>query len=766
MRIKSTTYVLLTFLCLTASPLLSQEYGVGSEIPADCQAFLTDSGMSASDYGPNEDLTSTICQDGSGENLVNLYFVYTDISEGDEITIYDGNSTSAASFGTFTGTELQGVDITSTNPEGCLTVHFTSNDDAEVGSFLAEISCQTPCDRPVAIITSDESQENPIKVCVGEEIVFNGSSSTFAPGMSLTSLTWDFADGQTDVSSWPTVSHSFNQPGAYIVQLHLTDDNDCTSGNLPDKLIYVSTTPIINLTSDDYNVCVGQEFNLDGNVTPVLWTALPTANFGGALFIPDDQTICFADTLTFGGFAPGASITTETDIVDFFINFEHSYMGDITISFICPDGSSMAVHQQGGGGTYLGVPVDDESDTPGVGYDYFWSPTATNGTWVDNGLGGTLPSGTYESVQPFSNMIGCPLNGEWIVQICDAFAVDNGFIFDWSVTFADYLYPELISFTPSIGSGPDSSYVSGPFFVDISAGGDSVLCVPTTPGSYTYTYTAIDDFGCTYTEDIFVTAYPGPVPATSGDLNFCGPQMPISGSVTNPAPNMTYIYSWSPSGPVANPTATSTFIESNSIDQTTEFIFSVYPIDDPDCIVRDTILAYIPPYPVFLPVDTSGFCAGYTYDLYAPSPVNGNTYNWYYSPDDIEYTLMASDGSYGYGATQAGYYYVEVHEPVCDFSSITPFFTYLRPCKITIPNIFTPNGNTFNNYFEVHGLEDFPNSTLQIYNRWGNLVYENKNYQNNWDADGFADGTYFYILGVSELTGMKYHEGHVTILRE
>jgi|JI6StandDraft_1071083.scaffolds.fasta_scaffold00330_1 gliding motility-associated-like protein len=766
MKLKSTKCLLLALLCLAGSATIAQEYGVGSEIPANCQSFLTDSGMSAGNYQPNEDLTSTICQDGSGENLVNLYFVYTELSEGDVITIYDGSDDTAPSFGTFAGTELQGVDITSTNAAGCLTVNFTSNDDDLVGSFLAEITCTTPCARPVAIITTDETQENPIKVCVGEEITFNGSSSTFAEGMSLGSFTWDFLDGQTNTTDWPSVTHSFSQPGAYVVQLSLTDNNGCTSGNLPDKLVYVSTTPVINVTSDDYNVCVGQEFTVDGNVTPVLWTALPTANFGGALFIPDDQTICFGDTLLFGGFSPGSTVASENDIANLFINFEHSYMGDITITFICPNGQLINVHQQGGGGTFLGEPIDNDADlTPGIGYDYFWSPTATNGTWIDN-TGGTLPSGTYESVQSFTGLVGCPLNGEWIVEICDAFGSDNGFIFDWSVTFAEYLYPELISFTPSIGAGADSSFLSGPFFIDLSAGGDTVLCVPTTAGNHIYTYTAIDDFGCTYTEDISVTAYDGPIVTTSGDLNFCGPEENISGSVTNPVQGMNYVYSWTPSGPVANPTASSTIIESNGISESTEFVFSVYPTDDTDCIIKDTIFAFIPAVPLNAPIDTAGFCSGYTYDFYAPSPTNGYTYDWYYSSDGIEYTEQASGGGYGYGATQAGYYYVEVFEPVCNFSSITEYFAFLRPCKITVPNVFTPNGNAGNNYFEIFGLEDFPNSTLQVYNRWGNLVYENKNYQNNWDADGFAEGTYYYILGVSELEGMKYRDGHVTILRE
>lgn len=744
---------------------MAQENPIGTDVTA-CVGFIVDNGLSASDYTPNQNLQSIICQDGSDENLISLYFVIFDLGNGDELTIYDGNSTGAPSLGTFSGTEIQGLDITSTNAEGCLTLVFTSNEDAEVGNFGAQISCATPCARPYAIITSDESEENPIKICVGESVDFSGASSTFAPEMTLATFTWDFDDGTTDNTNWPIVSHSFNVPGAYIIQLSLTDSNECSNGNLPDKLVYVSTTPDIILTSDDYNVCVGQEFHVIGNVDPVLWTDLPTANFGGALFIPDDQSACFSDTLTFGGFAPGATVQNATDVVNFFMNFEHSFMGDITIKFICPNGNSLLVHNQGGGGTLLGEPIDVDSDlNPGIGYDYFWSPTATNGTWATNATG-TLPSGTYESVQPFSNLIGCPLNGEWIIEICDLWGSDNGFIFDWSVQFAANLYPDLISFTPSFGVGADSSFISGPFVTWMNSTGDSASYVPTSAGNYTYIYTAIDDFGCTYTENIAVTAYAGPIPLVNANVNYCGLQTAINGSVTNPAPGITYLYSWSPGAFLDNPNIPNPTIQINAFDETTEFVFSVYPQDDPNCIVRDTLLAIVPLYPPSAPLDTIEFCQGVTFGILAPGATSLNQYDWYYSPNDTTYQLLSSSNNGNQNVSSAGYYYVNAFEPICNFMSTTPYYVQVKACSVYIPNVFTPNGNAGNNFFQVKGLEDFENSTLQIYNRWGNLLYESKNYKNNWSAEDVPEGTYYYILGVNELKGMKYYDGHVTILRE
>ena len=60
-------------------------------------------------------------------------------------------------------------------------------------------------------------------------------------------------------------------------------------------------------------------------------------------------------------------IDEESDLASFFINFEHSYMGDLTIQFECPSGQIITVHQQGGGGTALGEPVDTDGD---LTYEY------------------------------------------------------------------------------------------------------------------------------------------------------------------------------------------------------------------------------------------------------------------------------------------------------------------------------------------------------------------------------------------------------------
>ncbi len=83
-------------------------------------------------------------------------------------------------------------------------------------------------------------------------------------------------------------------------------------------------------------------------------------------------------------------------------------------------------------------------------------------------------------------------------------------------------------------------------------------------------------------------------------------------------------------------------------------------------------------------------------------------------------------------------------------------------CEINIPNVFTPNGDGKNDRFDIDGILSTEN-TVKIFNRWGQVVYEAKNYRNTWSATGVPDGTYYYEVLVSREP--KPFTGHVTILR-
>jgi gliding motility-associated-like protein len=81
-----------------------------------------------------------------------------------------------------------------------------------------------------------------------------------------------------------------------------------------------------------------------------------------------------------------------------------------------------------------------------------------------------------------------------------------------------------------------------------------------------------------------------------------------------------------------------------------------------------------------------------------------------------------------------------VNSQLVDFSIAEPS----GGCPVIIPNIFTPNGDGSNDFFEIRNLP--ASSTLSITNRWGKEVYSSSDYQNNWTAENISDGIYYYRL--------------------
>ncbi len=82
-------------------------------------------------------------------------------------------------------------------------------------------------------------------------------------------------------------------------------------------------------------------------------------------------------------------------------------------------------------------------------------------------------------------------------------------------------------------------------------------------------------------------------------------------------------------------------------------------------------------------------------------------------------------------------------------------------CAIIIPNVISPNGDGQNDVFYIQGILA-SRSTVRIYNRWGQVVYEKQDYRNNWAAKDLPDGTYFYEVKVDR--DPEPYTGHLTVL--
>ena len=100
---------------------------------------------------------------------------------------------------------------------------------------------------------------------------------------------------------------------------------------------------------------------------------------------------------------------------------------------------------------------------------------------------------------------------------------------------------------------------------------------------------------------------------------------------------------------------------------------------------------------------------------------------------------------------------------------------------------FSPNNDGINDRFVIDHIEDtacYPDNSVEIYNRWGVLVFDTKNYNNTTNAfdgisrgrttvsqsDGLPTGTYFYILNYTSVDGngaiqMNKKDGYLYLSR-
>jgi len=145
--------------------------------------------------------------------------------------------------------------------------------------------------------------------------------------------------------------------------------------------------------------------------------------------------------------------------------------------------------------------------------------------------------------------------------------------------------------------------------------------------------------------------------------------------------------------------------------------------------------------------------------LLSDQSIDAASVSWYvngqYFSDEAEITLNAENDS-------LLVYLIAFSEQGCPD---TAWFS-LNDFSWDIPNVITPNGDGNNDFFVLNFKEFGPCIDLSIYNRWGSLIYQNANYQDDWYGENqsgqeVSDGTYFYIINVCSKTSTT---GYITVI--
>ncbi len=495
----------------------------------DCGGFFSDSGGSTNDYKNNENLQTTICKNPLVGTHIRLTFSQIDLGPGDKLCFFDGLDTAADSIlcaESFSNGFPFIVQATAANSTGCITVTFTSN-SIEVGNgWEANIDCIPACQLIEAQIDQTTPASVPvdrgwIDICEGERVFFNGSGSflqndlVYAHSDATSTFEWDFGDGQFAVGN--NVSHVYEKAGGYRATLNITDQFGCTNANFALQKVRVAPKPLFKIGNIPDALCLGDTLRLASSVgTDNITSPIEICNQDGAFLfngirsdsisLPDGNGASYETSIRFTDFNSGQVLNDIDDLQSICVNMEHSWLHDMEIRITCPSGNTVLLQNQSviNKEVYLGIPEDNDGITPiaGIGANYCWSPTSQNGTLTefannnDNSSPNetyNLPSGDFNSFESLEALLGCPLNGDWVITVTDLWEQDNGTIFSWSLDINPDLYPDLETFQTNIigfqweNTGDIKDYEQ-----------DEIVIQPNSAGEANYVLEAIDNFGCVH----------------------------------------------------------------------------------------------------------------------------------------------------------------------------------------------------------------------------------------------------------------------------
>lgn len=270
-----------------------------------------------------------------------------------------------------------------------------------------------------------------------------------------------------------------------------------------------------------------------------------------------------------------------------------------------------------------------------------------------------------------------------------------------------------------------------------------------------YTLTVTDDTGAVATDVMNITnKY---ILYTNGgrDTSICEHSSALLGAAQN-VTGMGVTYSWSPGAtlsdslsprPIASPAGTTTYT-------LTATIAGCPPKSDP-------ITVFVIPTPAINAGLDTTILLGETAILHGSG---GFFYAWY-PQATLKYYYTANPDAEPLTTTTYVLFGTDASNTCPAYDTVT--VTVLDNDDVVIYTAFSPNGDGQNDTWFIGNIQKYPDSELEVYNRYGKLLYRTHHYLNDWEGKAFGQelpsGTYFYKLDLGP--DQKSYHGTVTIIR-
>lgn len=664
--------------------------------------------------------------------------------------------------------------FTAAGPTAVLTMSASPTDNVYCWWHLAiPADAFDACDSPCTDLTTTVSAT---EVCVGETVTLEAVSETGG------TVTWD--GGVTDgVAFAPPV-------GTTTYTATSTSPDDCPYA--VDITVY--DLPDVTASTSDATICIGDEVTVTGGgADTYVWDPLVD---DGVAFTPID-----IGTTTYTVTGTDANGCVNTATVD--ITVEDLPVIDAGSDVAVCDGEEVTLSGSGAGvdGTYDW----DGGVTDGVAF----TPAATTVYTVT----GTTASGCANTddvivtVNPLPAVDAGPdleiCEGEEITLVGSGAGMGGVYVWDGGVTDGVPFAPAAsgtytvtgtdangcvntddmtvtVEAAPDVDAGDDESICEGESVVlngsGLGFGGtydwdggvtDGVAFTPAVTTTYTVVGTL--PLGCSGTDDVTVTVNPIPNVSFTGDvLSGCAP-LQVNFESLSPAAD----YAWEfGDGSVGSGDMTTHTFSASGFYNVTLTVTSAE-----GCVNTVTYPGYIEvvevPVAQFTYTPTSITVAD-TRVTFTNTSLYADTYEWDFG--DGSEVVAAENPSHTYPKVGDQSYLVTLtatNEFGCE-DIAEQILTVKDALIYYIPNSFTPDGDDFNEQFKpifYSGL-DIYDFHMQIYNRWGELIFESYNVNSGWDGsygggEIVEDGVYVYKIEYGDTMSDEKHflTGHITVLK-
>ncbi|MET3611273.1 gliding motility-associated-like protein [Mucilaginibacter rubeus] len=141
-------------------------------------------------------------------------------------------------------------------------------------------------------------------------------------------------------------------------------------------------------------------------------------------------------------------------------------------------------------------------------------------------------------------------------------------------------------------------------------------------------------------------------------------------------------------------------------------------------------------------------------------------YNLYADATSTTPLQTSNTGNFEVLITETSDYYISYSIGSCE-SPRTKTHIEVVLVDVKFSNTITPNGDGINDYWKIEGLEKFPGTLVQIFNRYGKRVFESKEYATPFSGQFncwlLPSGVYYYIINLN--TPCKLLSGNLTLIR-